>query len=247
MRGCEPFLPDDLQALDGLLSQATAVVAMEDIFDGVNDPNVIAMRHDCDNEIHSSVQLAAWEAARGYRATFYVLHTAEYFMDKPLLRESLERIAGYGHEIAVHNDALTVALATGRAPADVLHDVIDELCGYGHRIRSTVAHGHRLCQIARYVNDEIWIGCERADYGAPDRVLHYLGCKVEIPRLELATFGLDFDANWIRRGDYLSDSGGRWSQDFDAVASAFPSKGQLHILQHPCWWGEAFERVEAAA
>jgi hypothetical protein len=56
---------------------------------------------------------------------------------------------------------------------------------------------------------------------------------------------LDFDANWLPRGDYLSDSGGRWSQPFSEVAAAWPARGQLHMLVHPCWWTEAFERVAA--
>lgn len=37
------------------------------------------------------------------------------------------------------------------------------------------------------------------------------------------------------------------SQPFAEVADAWPSRGQLHMLQHPDWWGEAFERSDAMA
>ncbi len=246
MRASYPFLPDDLAALERFYERAVAVVAMEDVFDyGDGDQNVLAVRHDCDNVIHPAVRLAEWEAARGYRSTYYILHTSPYWQDKTLLQESLERIAGCGHEIGIHNDALTVALETGRDPVEVLHEVTDELRGYGHKVRSTVAHGNRLCHIARYVNDEMFVGCQRPSYGDADRTLEHGGRLRRLTPRPLAEFGLDFDANWIPRGDYLSDSGGQWSQPFGSVAGAWPDRGQLHILQHPDWWAEAFERVPA--
>jgi hypothetical protein len=239
MRANEPFQPEDLAALDGLLDQAIAVVTMETIADGLTDHRMIGMRHDCDNVILPAVEMAIWEADRGYRSTYYILHTSPYWQDKTLLRRSLEQIAGLDHEIGIHNDAITVALETGRDPAEILHEAIDELRGYGHLIRSTVAHGNRRCSVDRYVNDEMFTSCQRADYGAVER----LG----FTPTPLTAFGLDFDANWLPRGDYLSDSGGAWSQPFDQVAATYPAKGQLHMLVHPDWWGEAFAKVEVAA
>jgi hypothetical protein len=237
MRPCEPFRRDDLEALDGLLSRASAVVAMRDIFDGDDRLDVVAVRHDCDNVILPAVELAEWEAERGYLSTYYILHTAPYWQDKTLLTESLAAIAECGHEIGIHNDAITVAIETGRDPGEVLHEAVEELRGYGHTIRSTVAHGNALCGVHKYVNDEMFEGCYREAYGDISR----LG----FAPVPLADFGLNFDANWLPRGDYLSDSGGRWSQPFDSVAEAFPARGQLHMLVHPDWWVEAFEKVAA--
>jgi hypothetical protein len=225
--------------------KAHALVAMEDI-DGAA-AMTIGMRHDCDNVIAPAVHMAEWEAERGYRSTYYILHTAPYWNDKPLLREALFAIADCGHEIGIHNDALTVALQTGRDPADVLHEAIDELRSYGHTIRSTVAHGNSLCGVAHYVNDEMFVGCQRPAYGPADRTLEHGGRQVTLLPRPLAEFGLDFDANWLPRGDYLSDSGGRWSQPFDEVAGAFPTRGQLHLNLHADWWGEAFTSKEVAA
>ncbi len=237
MRVCSPFLPDDLEALDSLYAKAWEVSAMEDVYDGDRESHTIGLRHDCDNVIVPAVRMARWEADHGYRSTYYILHTSPYWRDKTLLRESLEDIANCGHEIGIHNDALTVALETGRNPADVLHEVTDELRRYGHEIRSTVAHGNHRCRIDHYVNDEMFDTCYREDYGDIGR----LGFETS----PLSAFGLDFDANWIGRGDYLSDSGGRWSQDFATLHATWPSKGQLHMLVHPDWWAEAFERRAA--
>jgi hypothetical protein len=247
VNACYPFLPDDLDALWELYNMSADVVAMSDVFDGATDPNVLAVRHDCDNVIHPAVEFAGHEGVDGVRSTYYILHTSPYWQDKTLLRESLERIAGYGHEIGIHNDALTVALETGRDPADILHEAIEDLRGYGHTIRSTVAHGNGLCRIANYVNDEMFVGCARPDKGAANRTLEHGGRTVTLSPRPLAEFGLDFDSSWLPRGDYLSDSGGRWSQPFEEVAAAWPSRGQLHMLVHPDWWSEAFERAEAAA
>jgi hypothetical protein len=253
VRLCAPFLPDDLVALEQLYERATAIVPMEEIYDSLrwdlaDEPmkwGFIGVRHDCDNVILPAVQMARWEADRGYRSTYYILHSAPYWNDKPLLRQSLEAIEECGHELGIHNDALTVALQTGRDPAEILQEAIDELRGYGHTIRSTVAHGNSLCHIAKYVNDEMFLGCARPTYGDPDRTLEHRGRTVRIRQRSLLEFGLDFDANWLSRGDYLSDSGGRWSRDFDQVASEWPARGQLHMLVHPDWWAEAFERVAA--
>lgn len=242
-----PFRRKDLLALEALYERAAVIVPMEDVFDGAAFPTEIGVRHDCDNVIHPAVHMARWEAERGYRSTYYILHTSPYWQDKQLLRSSLETIAGYGHEIGIHNDAITVALETGRDPADVLHEATDELRSYGHTIRSTVAHGNRLCGPARYVNDEMFLECVRPIYGGPDRTLEHNGRLVPVPQVSLSAFGLDFDANWLSRGDYLSDSGGRWSQPFAEVADAWPSRGQLHMLVHPDWWTEAFEPEKAAA
>jgi hypothetical protein len=232
-----PFLPADLDALDGLLSRGH-VAPMETIADGLADLRTIGMRHDCDNVIEPAVLMAEWEARRGYCSTYYILHTSPYWQDKPLLRHSLNVIASYGHEIGIHNDAITVALETGRKPADILREAIDELRGYGHTIRSTVAHGNRRCHKDHYVNDEMFVECYRPGYGSIGR----LGFEP----VSLAEFGLDFDANWLARGDYLSDSGGEWSRSFADVAAEWPEKGQLHMLVHPDWWTDAFAPVEVA-
>jgi hypothetical protein len=216
---------------------------MCDVYTGDTFADFIGLRHDCDNVIEPAVHMAEWEAARGYRSTYFILHTAPYWHDEPLLRASLERIAELGHEIGIHSNAVVESVRTGAPPAEILSRAIEELRGYGFTITGTVAHGDPGCYDGRgrvrLVNDEMWAECVR-DTRAPERFGF-----IPIP---LAALGLEYDANWLPRGKYLSDSGGQWSAPgFDAVAAGFPYDGQLHVLQHPDWWGAAFVTQEVAA
>ncbi len=244
MNRSAPFQPADLAELDVLLDKATAVVSMQEIHAGAAHPWIIGLRHDVDNVIEPAVEFAYWEAERGYRSTYYILHTAPYWEDKSLLRESLEQIDGCGHEIGIHNNAIAEATISGDDPRAVLAEAILELRGFGFPVRGTVAHGAPECYDAggnvRLVNDEIFSECARPGLGDAERTV----AGVKIIPTPLDAFGLDYDANWLKRGAYLSDSGGRWSKPgFSKVREGFPFDLQLHMLVHPDWWVEAFEKV----
>ncbi len=243
MRAEAPFQPDDLEALDVLLDQGWMVAAMEDIARGVDDPHVIGMRHDVDNVIAPAVQMAQWEADRGYRSTYFILHTAPYWQEKDTLKAALEAIAECGHEIGFHVNAITVGLATGEDPAEITEEAADELRGYGYQVHGVVAHGDPACYAFNFVNDEIFVESARPDYGEPDREI----AKTRLKPIERRALGFDYDPNWLPRAKYLSDSGGRWSQPFGEVETGFPFDGQLHMLVHPDWWPEAFAPIGAAA
>ena len=249
MRGHAPFKPADLAELDDrLLGEALAVVTMAAVAGGQQWPQVIGLRHDVDNTIEPAVAFARWEEDRGYRSTYFVLHTAPYWADKRLLRDSLDAIAAAGHEIGIHNNALAAAYDDGGDPAMILDAACEELRGYGHDIAGTVAHGDNRCYDSRgkirFVNDEVFAECARPEYGPAIRKHG----KLIIDPVPLADLGLTYDANWLPRAWYASDSGGRWRPGFDEVADGYPrDDGQLHLLVHPDWWAEAFDGVAAAA
>lgn len=244
MRPGAPFQADDLAELDDrLLQQAEAIVPMQEI--EAAGPTAIGMRHDVDNLLPPAVAFAEWEAERGYRATYYILHSAPYWADKDALQAALERIADCGHEIGFHTNALATALRTGQDPAEIVAEALAELRGYGYPVKGVVAHGDHLCHAVPggFVNDELFTECVRPTYGDPERTLEHQGRQVTIRRVSWADFGLEYDPNWISRALELSDSGGRWHSNFDDVVAAFPyPTGQLHALIHPCWWAEAFPR-----
>lgn len=244
MRPQEPFLASDLAELDArLYSRADAIVAMREIAIGQTSRHVIGLRHDVDNDILPAVQMARWEAERGYRSSYFILHTAPYWQDKDLLQRSLEAIAGHGHEIGFHLNAITAAIETGRDPAEILLEDVTELRSYGYAVTGVVAHGDQACYRYQFVNDELFLESSRPNYGAPERMIG----QIQLMPVSRAAFDFDYDPNWLPRADYLSDSGGKWSQPFDQVAYSFPYAGQLHMLVHPDWWGEAFILEQAAA
>jgi len=243
VREREPFQADDLDELGDLLDMADAVVAMEDVVGGRSSRRVIGMRHDCDNVIAPAVAMAEWEFERGYRSTYFILHTAPYWDEKETLRAALEAIADCGHEIGFHLNAITAAIETGRDPVEIASEAVAELRGYGYDVRGVVAHGDRACYEHHFVNDELFIESRRPAFGQAYRKIG----GVRLKPILRAQLGFDYDPNWLQRGEYLSDSGGQWSQPFPLIEAKFPTlDGQLHMLVHPDWWGEAL-RMEFAA
>jgi hypothetical protein len=67
----------------------------------------------------------------------------------------------------------------------------------------------------------------------------------------LRDFGLTYEALKVGMPNPFrcSDSGGKWLRPgFAETADAFPDPTrQLHLLVHPDWWREAFERQAVAA
>ena len=106
----------------------------------------------------------------------------------------------------------------------------------------SVAHGDPLCRKAGFVNDELFTECRRVEMGTKDRLIEFGNVIVPLEQLPLSVYDLEYDANWLPRADYLSDSGGEWSQPFTHVQTTF-GIGQLHVLVHPDWWSEAFVAV----
>jgi hypothetical protein len=248
VRDREPFRRDDLRELRlELYEQAEAVVAMREIYAGERDPLVIGLRHDVDNTLLPCIELAQWESRHAIRATYFVLHDAPYWND-PTLPATLDEIASHGHEIGIHANAIAVALQTGEHPNLILEAALERLRGWGHVVSGVVAHGDRLCYRAQFVNDEQFVECSRPEMGAPDRELHYGGRTLRLEPTPLADFGLEYESIRLDHALYLSDSGGIWSEDFGRLVERFPSPfGQLHVLQHPCWWISAFPSAVGAA
>ena len=275
MRANAPFRADDLAEMDDLLfSRAAAVVAMEDIHDGNHDPRAIGLRHDVDagHALNTALYMAEWEEERGYRSTYYLLHTSPYW-NAPGFRESVEQIAERGHEIGIHTNALAESLRTGEDPDLILEQAIGTLRGFGHPVRGVAGHGDPFCNRDRgpdeitFANDEQFLECARPQEGAPDRTITRGNVSLALKPRPLADFGLEYEALKLAYGKgmlpfRISDSGGRWLnpgweetvEKWNAERAAFPNVErptqeirQLHFLWHPDWWAQAFTRRRVAA
>ena len=238
-----PFTPEDLYELGELFALADRVVPMRDVAKGDTGPGTIGLRHDVDDNagsLDTALRLGEWEFERGIASTYYLLHGAHYWGDGMLIAAG--ELEEQGHEIGLHVNAIAEALRHRRDPAIL----VDEALSYlrtAVRVRGCVAHGDGLCRNRSgelvFVNDEIFSDSKRK-IGSPTRTIRYRGFSLRLAPLPLATFGLEYDAAWLSRGDYLSDSGGEWSQPFEDVLDAWPRRGQLHVLVHPDWWSAAF-------
>lgn len=241
--------PQDLAELARLFAKAAAIVPMRDIAAGRAEPDVIGLRHDVDDNkdsLETAVRMAEWEHKRGYRSTYFMLHGSSYWADEPRLRAALDLIAGQGHEIGIHTNAITEAFRTGSHSHTILADALGQLRTWDHEITGVAGHGDRLCYQAGFINDELFVECRRPDMGPPDRLLEHGGVHVKLQPRPLAHFGLTYES--LRAGDrrsYLSDSGGTWNVPIASLD--FPACGQLHVLQHPDWWAEAFPIVRKVA
>lgn len=242
MRRSHPFLPEDLESLDEVLSSADAVVSMVEIATGDRRSKVIGMRHDVDDNkgsFQAALKMARWEADRGYRSTYFLLHSASYWKPENL-RSGIAHFEGLGHEVGIHVNALAESIRTGRDSHEILRRALLELRAMGANVVGSVAHGDELCRSFHFVNDEIFTECQRPGYGGP-RVLGPAAHGLRLEPRPRSEYGLMYDSIWLPRRFYASDSGGVWSKPWEEVElEAVSEEGQLHMLIHPDWWTQAF-------
>ena len=255
------FGPADLAQLDAILGQAESVIGVRTLLDLPPDrrsPRLVVLRHDTDSDIDNAVRFAEWEAARGYRASYYVLHTDWYYRDgvagppaRYVLR-ALQRIQGLGHEIGLHNNAITVALRTGRDPAEVLRTELDHLRRAGFDVAGTAAHGDPLCRALGYNNGELFVETPRPRHGPPARMIAGLdpisgrALRWDLRPVPMRSLGLTYEANFVVNRYYLTDSHGRWNRSLDVAAGEFERHDAvLKFLIHPAWWAFAGEPLLA--
>lgn len=221
---------------------------MRDVFKGDTGPRVIGLRHDVDDNVGSfdtALRMAEWECEHGYSSTYFLLHDSHYWTEGMLAW--VPRFEELGHEVGIHVNAIAEALRQRRDPHDILACALGELRETGVRVVGCVAHGDQpICREANFVNDELFVESRRPKMGHHERLVEWEGVICPLQPVKREVYGLEYDPNWLSRGEYLSDSGGVWSKPFEGVVERFGC-GQLHVLQHSDWWREAFAPVEVAA
>ena len=221
-----PFLRGDLEELHSeLFSRADRVVPMRDVFMGDTGERVIGLRHDVDDNhgsFDTALAMAQWEFEHGYSSTYFLLHDSHYWDERVGDAPEFEEL---GHEVGIHVNALAEGLRQKRAPEPILRQALCELRSTGVRVVGCVAHGDSLCHTARFVNDEMFVESPRPDRGAPDRRLEHRGAVLPLAPISRRNFELEYDANWLPREHYLSDSGGKWSTAASASCARASAPG----------------------
>ena len=169
----------------------------------------VLWRHDIDISVHRARRLAALEAERGLRSTYFVLPGSRFYnVFEPETRELLREIAHTGHHIGLHFDPTVIERNTGDVAA-----IQEELAWQGDLLQ-------RLLD-------------------APITAVSVHNPTSNIPWLELdvlAGFPNAYGAALRRRYYYVSDSNGIWRHRrlMDVVVQE--SHPYLHVLTHPVWW-----------
>lgn len=209
---------------------------------------ICLLRHDVDHDMNKAVRMAEIEYEAEVQSTYFVLHTAGYYKESDFI-EKCRYIQDMGHEVGLHNNIITVALEKPyETPDGLLAKELAFLRDNGIDVRGTVAHGDDVCHELNYVNYQIFKGCEVKN--KPDDI-----AGVEFYTINMADHGLDYEALFIKRHSYLSDSGGVWSWNYPKKAELIEKHGEsqdviahvnrlgavegelvLQVLIHPTWW-----------
>ena len=220
--------------------------------------DVVALRHDIDHDLDLALEMAHYEHQRGIRATYFLLHTCDYWND-PRLGLKCAQLAAYGHEIGLHLNLLTEWFH-GRCEAidSRLSQLLAHLRSGGLDVVGTSSHGDRACYEHGFINYWIWKELRGDQPEKIERGLSAEGISVSDPKwqvqypkahrlqrddgaelglwdVSLADHGLSYDAVHIPNARYWTDTGGDWSRSADPLKTDL-SKGRHQILIHPHWW-----------
>ena len=201
---------------------------------------VVGLRHDVDERLESALELGHLEHARGFSATYYVLHTAGYWRSPGLVRTLRRLQDDLGHEIGWHNDLVTLQCIHGVDPGDFLARELERLRTAGIAITGVSSHGSPYCYRFGYHNNYFFADFDEEIPGFPNtRAVEGPRGRCEIAQARLADFGLDYEAYHLGNDLYYSDAsfagGRRWHPDDLDLDEIRPGLKAI-ILTHPCHW-----------
>ena len=237
------FSIDQLRELFTLLSGEKYIVLPLNEFRQLHDNNrvVIGLRSDIDIDPFKALALAKLESEYNIRSTFCILSTARYagrITRKGLKRNNLDsvyrQIYELGHEIAIHNDLLTVMIKYGLDPAVFNQKELNYFRRLKIPIYGTSAHGSEIAKVTRQ-NYEIF-----SDF-ATEKMVNFKGNLYKIGRYSLQEFGYQYESYHLDYDQYYSDASGVWNLPggFSELICRLKTaeKGQrIQILIHPEWW-----------
>lgn len=216
------FTPEDLDELARFLDEFEWVLPLRDIAArGVQEPGVLALRHDVDHSIEHAVRFAEWEYDLGYRGSYYVLADA-WYADRPGFADRLREIVDLGHEVGIHVDAVSAAWGDeGVTASNVLTRQLDKLRDRGVEIVGCSAHGTSLFYSHGVHNTDIWAaGLAPAEFG-----LTYAAELLLAGALEVSD----------NRGKFGGKSSMRRSTPLTSPLEREP-RLRYHLLLHPEHW-----------
>jgi hypothetical protein len=200
-----------------------------------NTEKIIGMRHDIDQSLNHSLNIAKIENQANVRATYFVLHTAKYFytdISRKKINKKLISTLKYlqndlGHEIGLHLDLMTIEKVYKFEPKEYLKNVLSLLRDEGIHINGVAPHGSFLIKTFRKNYDNLSRKKENSIYANPDTTF------------DLQEFNLAYEAYSIDHDIYYSDvrfiNNKRWDLSLiDINTKNGPCKVIISI--HPELW-----------
>ncbi|MGD0342049.1 MAG: hypothetical protein ABSA76_10125 [Bacteroidales bacterium] len=206
---------------------------------------VVGLRHDIDVHPFKALEMADIEKSFKFRATYFVLATAEYYgtvsngviKRRPEMDYVYKELYEKGTEIGIHNDLLAIMITYNIDPLKFTLDEINHYASLGIPIYGTAAHGSQIAKDLNVSNFEMF-----SDFATRDSVT-YNGQKYPVGKYNLKECGFEYEAYHIPYYHYYSESGGRWNDPMgfngilDKIKSSIPGD-RIQILMHPVWWGK---------
>ena len=187
-------------------------------------PGVI-LRHDVDDLIEKSVQMAELEHEMGIKSTYFILNTAGYWAKAGLVIDVLRMQNELKHEIGWHNNAISDHLRSGYEVKTCIYAPITTMRISGVNITGSASHGDPLCHERNYLNYNVF------GFQLPG----WTGYQGEA--FDMKDFGLEYEAYHVQHDEYLSDSGGVWKVDpIESLKKWIREGKQVQVLVHPQHW-----------
>ncbi len=219
---------------------------------------IIGLRHDVDNDLNVAYQFSEVEARLGFRSTYFILHTAPYYLANsnnmashsekiiPILRTMQDK---RHFEIGWHNDLVTLQVIYNINPVKFLHSELKWLRSNGLNIIGTAAHGSNYCKKYHYMN--FYFFKEFTFPVVPNRENNITvpkdGKSIELIKGKLSDFGLQYEAYFLNNNIAFSDAtitnGIRWNIGMINLDQL--QKGdRIIILLHPIHWHKGSEYAD---
>jgi hypothetical protein len=211
---------------------------------------IIGLRHDIDLDLDIAFNLSKVENNVGFRSTYFVLHTANYYLANPgnkavhneLIIPSLKKMQNvFHHEIGWHNDLITLQLVYKIDPVIFLHQELSWLRDNGLFITGTASHGSNFCYTYKYVNWYFWKEFPNPNVAAFKNYESAIvgGETIIFKKAFLKDFDLDYEAYFINFNKYYSDAstvnGQRWNFGMLDLKTLHPGD-RVQILMHPIYY-----------
>ena len=214
---------------------------------------IIGLRHDVDNDLSVAYKFSETESKLGLRATYFILHTAPYYLANPAnmavhapdilpVLKTMQNDRKF--EIGWHNDLVTLQAVYNIDPVAFLHNELAWLRSNGINIYGTASHGSNYCYTYKYLNYYFFEECTYPVVGqfVNNVTLPINGTMVPMKKGKLSDFNLEYEAYFINNNKYFSDAtitnGIRWNIDMLNLTQLNPGD-RVMLLIHPIHWHKA--------